>query len=199
MEDGLIEPVTRAEFDRRVVVKGAAWSVPVIAMGVGVPAAAASPPISCKPVIITDFSTKKTSHWTPHWYDHKGLLEHKLGKLALLAKWKFKSKFQGHPFPVKLTDCDGKPLVGAKITVLTAGTVKGHPLLSVNVAQKTHLKFLGKGSATGITDGNGVAYFEIHVNAWAKLFLLCTGTLTVNAVAPDGQTVKAVFTVRVKK
>lgn len=215
MENGLYEPTSKADLDRRTLVKGAAWSVPVIAVAVGAPTASASVPApACKPQIITDLADDKSKDkkskdkkskkykeykCTPHWYDHKGKLDEKVGKWAIVNKWEKKSSFKGHEFPVKIVDCDGKNLVGAKVTATVAGTVKKLPLLTVSLNEGKYSIFKGKSSVTGVTNSKGIVEFQLHVNAWAKLFLLSTGTLTITVVAPNGESETSVFTVRVTK
>ncbi|MFE4196021.1 transcriptional initiation protein Tat [Paenarthrobacter sp. NPDC056912] len=100
--------------DRRKVVIGTAWSVPLIAAAVATPAHAVSP----DPVVVTPDLGPDVSHWKGD--HHYGSHDTNLSQRA-------------YDFPITVKDANGNPIVGATVTVTASGTNRDGDVLGVYV------------------------------------------------------------------
>lgn len=162
---------------RRTIIKGAAWSVPVIAAAVVAPAYAASTdPVIDFPLgeLITDW---KGDH---HYGSHNS-----------------NPSRRAYDLPIDVLDGLGNPISGAEVTVTVGGRNRDGDLLAVYAYPAPDNN--GPESnphpvATATTDGSGRAMFAVSTQNLSSRERPAEATLTVS-VTVGGVTVTRVATV----
>src|SRR5690606_20172308 len=167
---------------RRTIVKGAAWSIPVIAAAVAAPAQAAS---TTTPVIEIPTGTVITGWKGDHRYGSEN----------------DNPKRRSYDFPIVVKDAAGNPIAGATVTVVAAGANDDGDLISVHrwpAPDDDGPESDPNRTATLTTDGSGRALFAVNTQNLTSSELRkenTTATLTVS-VTYNGVTTTDVVTVR---
>ncbi|MGF3056911.1 transcriptional initiation protein Tat [Microbacterium sp. YY-01] len=182
MKDTSVTLETKQSVSRRTVVKGAAWSIPVIATAVAVPAHAASAPdvdiVSPEGDLITDW---KGDHHYGSDNDNP--------------------KRRSYDFPIDLRDSSGNPLVGVTVSVTAAGSNGDGDLLGIYrypAPSNGGPESDPSRTATAVTDANGRAMFAVNTQNLTSKELReenTTATLTIT-VADNGDPISKVVTVK---
>jgi len=169
---------TQLGMSRRTIVKGAAWSLPVIAAAAAAPAYAAS---ATKPEITCPLGDHITSWKGDHHY----------------GSYNSNPSRRAYDFPVVVVDANGQPLVGATVTVVASGTNRDGDLLGVyrfpapdnnGPEDDPHPR------ATATTDATGRALFAVSTQNLSSGERPATATLTVT-VTYNGVSSTKVITV----
>ncbi|MGB4135926.1 MAG: transcriptional initiation protein Tat [Microbacterium sp.] len=179
MNEALLKATDASSVARRTVVKGAAWSIPVIAAAaVVVPAhatSAATPEVE-SPLGDTITTWKGDHHYGSHEDDPER---------------------RSYDFPIVVTDGNGAPILGAQVTVVASGTNRDGDLLGVYAYPAP--KNGGPESdphrtATVTTNAQGRALFAVNTQNLSSAERPATATLTVT-VTYNGVTTTKVITV----
>lgn len=163
---------------RRTVVKGAAWSLPVIAAAVAVPAHAAS---TADPEIELPLGELITDWKGDH---HYGSDDDNL-------------KQRAYDLPIDLRDSSGNPIVGATVTVTASGTNRDGDLLGVYrypAPDNSGPESNPHPTATATTDARGRAMFAVSTQNLSSGERPGIATLTVS-VTHNGVTATKVIRV----
>ncbi|WP_314323876.1 transcriptional initiation protein Tat [Paenarthrobacter ilicis] len=168
--------VKSKSIDRRKVMIGAAWSVPLVAVAAATPAHAVSP----DPIVVTPDAGYNISSWKGD--HHYGSNESDLDQ-------------RSYDFPVTVKDASGNPVSGATVTVTTSGQNEDGDVLGVYVYPAPDNG--GPESdphpmATTVTDASGKALFAVNTQnlssserpSYATITITVTynGTTTVTVV-----------------
>lgn len=165
---------------RRTVIKGAAWSIPVIAAAVAVPAHAAS---TAEPEIVCPIGDHITSWKGDHHYGSDN----------------DNPSRRSYDFPVHVTDSKGQPLVGAQVTVVASGDNRDGDILGVYAypaPSNGGPESSPSRTATLTTDGRGQALFAVNTQNLSSGERPASATLTVS-VSYNGVTTTKTITVSI--
>ncbi len=168
--------VMNRTIDRRKVVVGTAWSVPVIAVAMATPARAVSPDA----VVITPGTGPVITDWKG---DH-----HYGSEISNPTE-------RDYDFPITVTDAAGNPVVGASVTVTTSGTNRDGDVLAAYVYPAP----LNGGpenephpTATAVTGADGKVLFAISTQNLSLGERPSYGTITTTVTYNGTTTVSVV-------
>lgn len=163
---------------RRTIVKGAAWSLPVIAAAVAAPARAAS-------AVTPQVEVPQGGHITSWLGDHH------------YGSDNTDPERRSYDFPIIVTDGSGNAIVGAEVTVVASGTNSDGDLLGVYrypAPSNGGPESSPSPTATATTDAQGKALFAVNTQNLSSSERPATATLTVTVTA-NGVTTTEVVTV----
>jgi hypothetical protein len=170
--------IKNPEIDRRKVMIGTAWSIPVIAVAAATPAIAASLP----PVVVTPGTGTVITDWKGD--HHYGSQEDNPTERA-------------YDFPVTVKDANGNPIVGATVTVTTSGQNQDGDVLGIYAypaPDNGGPESDPSPSATVVTGADGVALFAVSTQNLSGSERPSSATMTVT-VTYNGTTTVSVINV----
>ncbi|ABM08442.1 hypothetical protein [Paenarthrobacter aurescens] len=170
--------IKNPDINRRKVVIGTAWSIPLIAVAAATPAVAAS----LAPVVVTPGPGTVITDWKGD--HHYGSNEEDADQRA-------------YDFPVTVTDANGNPIVGASVTVQVSGQNEDGDVLGIYeypAPDNDGPEEDQSRNASSVTGADGVALFAVSTQNLSSDEVPSTATMTVT-VTYNGTTTVSVIKV----
>lgn len=168
--------VMNTTIDRRKVVVGTAWSVPVIAVAMATPARAVSPDA----VVVTPGTGPVITDWKgDHHYGSDRQNETQ----------------RAYDFPIDVTDASGNPIAGATVTVTAEGTNRDGDILGVYAypaPDNSGPESNPHPTATLVTGADGKALFAVSTQNLTAAERPGIATLTITVTVNGTTTVSVV-------